>query len=43
MGRLSASVTVASQSCVVRPPWTIFASQTIVVFGCAVRRKFVFS
>ena len=42
MGRPSASVTVASQSCVVRPPWTSLASHAIVP-SCALRTKFVFS
>ena len=41
--RPSGSDTVASQSWVVRPPWTSFASQAIVAPGCALRRKFVFS
>jgi hypothetical protein len=41
--RPSGSDTVASQSCVVRPPWASLASQSIVAPGCAVRRKFVFS
>ena len=35
MARPSASDTVASQSWVVRPPWTSLASQAIVAPGCA--------
>jgi len=42
IGRPSGVLTCASQTCVVRPPWTSRASQVIVP-SRAVRRKFVFS
>ena len=42
IGRPSGAATVASQSCVVRPPWMSVASHVIVP-SSAVRRKLVLS